>query len=127
MQEVASIWTDELAVAATRPFRESPNGDGDIENAFLVTHQRIERWREAMLWTWAVAKMGHREGGKWGSQARREIEQLFGSLEGTVKVVRGERQTLHDELVSANFVRAGWDGPRRTNYKFCELCRDQGR
>ncbi len=119
LQEVTSIWTDEIALAATRPFRESNNGDGDIENAFLVTHHRIERWREALLWTWVMGKMGAREGGKLGKLAREEVEKVFGTLTGLVEFpVSKEREVLED--LNGSFAKAGWNAPKSTKYHFCE-------
>lgn len=122
LDEVSIMFARDIATAAARPFRESRHGQGDIEFAFLITHMRIERWREALLWTWAVAKMGHREGGMWGPEARKELAQVLGmenlTQEEVVEVKKSERQTLRD--VPSSFEEAGWEEPQATTYSFCE-------
>jgi 3-O-alpha-D-mannopyranosyl-alpha-D-mannopyranose xylosylphosphotransferase len=78
MDEVTIMFAEELSLAAVRGFRESQRGLADLEMAALASWLRIERWREALLWTWVVAKVGGSEG-IWGQSARNELRELFGS------------------------------------------------
>ncbi|WVR04699.1 hypothetical protein IAU60_001710 [Kwoniella sp. DSM 27419] len=120
VDEASIMFADELSLAATRGFRESRRGAGDVEMAWLTTHLRVERWREALLWTWAVGKLGGVDG-FWGPNAREELRQVLRLTEkenatGMAFVSRGPRKTLDDlEEVQS---QAGWDGPEASTYYF---------
>lgn len=109
----------DLAVAATRGFRESKRGTADLEMAALASWLRIERWREALLWTWVVGKVEGSDG-VWGDGAREELRELFGTGlgEGRIALVRkGVRKTVQDAdryLFSNNL-----DEPLKTRIRFC--------
>jgi 3-O-alpha-D-mannopyranosyl-alpha-D-mannopyranose xylosylphosphotransferase len=93
--------------------------------AFLATHMRIERWREALLWSWTVAKVGSADG-VWGDGARRHLRDTLGveGVEGEkVKIRRAARDTLDD--VDSNFRRAGWEPPLATEFRFCKRSSQQ--
>jgi 3-O-alpha-D-mannopyranosyl-alpha-D-mannopyranose xylosylphosphotransferase len=119
VHEASVMFARDLSEAATRGFRESMRGTADIEMAWLVGHLGIERWREALLWTWAVAKVGGVKG-VWGEEARKEVRRVLnvrGDV-GQVTVIKGERETLGDlENVMG---QAGWEMPKRTEYRFCK-------
>jgi 3-O-alpha-D-mannopyranosyl-alpha-D-mannopyranose xylosylphosphotransferase len=122
MDEVSIMFGEELAIAATRGFRESKRGTADLEMAALASWLRIERWREALLWTWVVGKLGGSDG-VWGNEAREELRELFGiGLEQGRNVIvrKGVRKTVQDAdryLFSNNL-----DEPLRTRIRFCEYC-----
>ncbi|KAL7420064.1 hypothetical protein Q5752_005029 [Cryptotrichosporon argae] len=121
-QEANVMYAEALTTASTRAFRESKRGEADVEMAWLVTHTRIERWREALLWTWAVARLGGQDG-KWGVEARDEVRLAFGLTEGdegdVVRFHAAERKTLDDlhDIARA----AKWDEPAGTEYTFSSL------
>ncbi|KAJ9094331.1 hypothetical protein QFC19_008017 [Naganishia cerealis] len=126
LQEASIIFAPDLSDAAQRHFRESTYGVGDISMAFLITHMRIERWREALLWSWTVARLGAREEGMWGERARNELQEVLG-LDGvtlasrtTLQVRRSERDTLKD--VPKRFAQAKWEPPLATSFHFCMYC-----
>jgi len=120
MDEASIMFGTDLAVAATRGFRESKRGTADLEMAALASWLRIERWREALLWTWVVGKVGGSDG-LWGEGAREELRELFGTglEEGRIALVRkGVRKTVQDAdryLISNNL-----DEPLRTRIRFCK-------
>ncbi|WVF69715.1 hypothetical protein IAT40_004494 [Kwoniella sp. CBS 6097] len=124
LHEASIMFQDELSLAATRGFRESLRGGGDVEMAWLTTHMRIERWREALLWSWAVAKVGGVEG-RWDERARAELRAILGMAEDEgdekdhINLARGPRTTIRDidEIDS----RVGWDGPRASEYIFSSM------
>lgn len=125
VHEAMYMFGEELALAATRRFRESVVAEGDVEMGFLITHLRIERWREALLWVWAVGKMGNlaeNEQGVWSSKAREELRSMLGlghlSL-GDVMISRAERDTLRD--METVFQHLGHDAPQSTSYSFSSM------
>lgn len=125
LHEISIMFANDIATASARPFRESSAGQGDIEFAFLSAHARIERWREALLWTWVVANVGQLEGegGQWGDKARQAVFQLLGpsslKLEEAVVILKTERSTLSH--IEDAFDRAGWERPKQTRYIFSSM------
>ena len=124
IHEAMHMFSEAIAVASSRPFREVNIGNGDIEMGFLVTHLRIERWREALLWTWAVGKMGNLtpdETSIWGDAARAELRSVLGldDLDGSATVVKQERDTLRN--VESVFRKGAWDQPKSTSYSFSSM------
>ncbi len=118
--EASVMWEDELTEAATRGFRRSERGIGDIEMSWLVGFLRVERWREALLWSWAVARMGG-ESGYWGEAERGELERVLDITTtevDSVLIEKGERKTLVDILEIEKTM--GWEHAKQTAYTFCE-------
>lgn len=119
--EATLMFSNASRMASSKRFRELPIGHGDIQSQWLQNLLRTERWREAMLWTWAVAKLGGADG-KWGAEAREEIARLLGKQPGTtgnVEVVRGPRDTL--KHVETNLDHAGWAQPKNTEFLWSSL------
>lgn len=123
MDEASLMFANELGEAATRGFRESKRGVADIEMAALASWLRVERWREALLWTYIVARTGG-DAGTWGEQERDGIEDLFGAgsalREGkNVLFRKGPRSTIADAAAAAAG-EAGVEQPLNTRIKFCK-------
>lgn len=82
MHEVALIWgKDHLSRSTTRRFREDGRTmPGDYNPVWLTETLLTERAREAMLWTWAVAKLGEEADikGTWGHKENMYLRRLFG-------------------------------------------------
>lgn len=112
MDEASIMFSTELGLASTRGFRESKRGKGDVEMAALASWLRVERWREALLWTWVVGKQGP----IWGLEARKELEGLFGDelAEGKTVLFRKRRRTTLDDITQEG------EQPMNTRYKFCK-------
>ncbi|WWD00665.1 hypothetical protein V866_007600 [Kwoniella sp. B9012] len=126
MNEALTMFREDLSVSTTRTFRESKRGQGDIEMAWLTTNLRIERWRESLLWSYIVAKVGHRNGGKWNNQARMELVELMkitdDQISGYQNVVierRDDRLTLADSFEADKQV--DWNGPKASVYQYSSL------
>ena len=120
MDEASVMFAEELSISATRGFRESKRGLADLEMAALASWLRIERWREALLWTWVVAKIGG-VNGIWDDEARKELRKLFGTeLEkGKNAVVRkGARKTVLD--ADRYLFTHNMDEPLNTRIRFCK-------
>jgi 3-O-alpha-D-mannopyranosyl-alpha-D-mannopyranose xylosylphosphotransferase len=132
--EASIMFKDALTTSAQRKFRELVDGEGDVHMQWLLMALRIERWREAMLWTWAVARVGTRpawgenKGGQigiWGDEARDDIKELFGVTDEDddvieIEVTRGERWTMEKDRMAGNLEGAGWEAPKNTEFLWCE-------
>lgn len=134
------MFEDALTVAARRQFRELSEGEGSVQMQWLISSLRVERWREALLWTWAVAKVGtapqwqpEETGeilggtvGYWGAEARREIQDLFGLEDKDndvikIEIHKGERWTLEEDRMKSHFQGAGWEAPKATEFLFSSM------
>ena len=132
--EASIMFEDAMTRSAQRKFRELADGEGDVQMQWLLTALRIERWREALLWTWAVARVGTRpawgenkggEIGIWGEEARDDIKELFGVTDEDddvieIEVNRGERWTMEKDRMAANLEGAGWESPKNTEFLWCK-------
>lgn len=119
--EASVMWEDELTEAASRGFRRSSRGIADVEMSWLAGYMRVERWREALLWSWAVARLGG-ENGLWGANEKQELRGMLGindDLSQDIIVERGVRTTL-DTIETINGLM-GWDDPKGTRYTWCEF------
>ena len=126
VHEASIMFAEELTVAATRGFRESKRGLADLEMAWLVTHLMIERWREALLWSWVVGRVGGASG-IWGEAARDELRTVFGvqagQEQGSIEVKKGERTTLVNAVGITRQV--GWEAPKNSQFQFCKCSSSQ--
>lgn len=117
IRELSLMWAPHLARAATHPFRETVAGAGDVSMLFLMAHFLVERWREALLWSWAVAKHGGLDDA-WDAaataQAWRELGGAADARELTVRA--GLRDTLESERVHAYLRESGHRQVDKTFY-----------
>ncbi len=119
--ETSLMFEHALTMSSQRRFRELVIGEGDVQFQWLSTALKVERWREALLWTFCVAKVGsmplwmsppttgpENNVDMWGDEARDEIRALFG-LETDdddvikIEVHRGERWTLESDRINGVF------------------------
>lgn len=87
---------------------------------------KVERWREALLWTFVVAKLGSlRPDGSLGDLARIELAKLLNlerdSRNSRIEVIRGKRETL--STIADVWEQAGLQVPQATEMLFCGSCR----
>lgn len=117
------MFGEAITSGSSKRFRELHAGNGDVQTQWLQSALRVERWREALLWTWVVAKLG--EDGIWGTTARRAVGDLFqceiGSKDSEVPVVRGPRRTLEEGRTSLIFEQTDWEAPKGMKVLFCEF------
>jgi 3-O-alpha-D-mannopyranosyl-alpha-D-mannopyranose xylosylphosphotransferase len=118
-QEATVMWEEEMNEAATRGFRASARGVADIEMSWLTSWLQIERWREAMLWSFIVGRVGGADG-VWGPDSRDAMRSVLGNVDsrGMVLIKGGKRSTL--QAVANTMPLA--DQPKGTRYGFCEYC-----
>ncbi|WWC86667.1 uncharacterized protein L201_001544 [Kwoniella dendrophila CBS 6074] len=123
--EASLMFREALAESSQRRFREMMLGEGDIQMQWLLTSLRVERWREALLWTYVVANLGTlgESSDTWNHLARNELKDMFGLNENDddvikIEVHRGERWTLEPGRMARAFEQAGWDAPKATDFLF---------
>ncbi|KAG8885296.1 hypothetical protein FRB98_001881 [Tulasnella sp. 332] len=95
--ELQTIWSNPLARTASHAFRSYVKTDPDVSTTLLQTHYVVERWREALLWSWVVGRIGADEDGEEGWDFSRAWRELGGELgKETLLVQRGARDTVGD-------------------------------
>jgi 3-O-alpha-D-mannopyranosyl-alpha-D-mannopyranose xylosylphosphotransferase len=118
-QESSIMFAKAMTTAATRAFRESKRGRADIEMAFVMAHLQIERWREALLWTYVVAKLGGQDG-VLGVEARKQLRKTLRVSKGNegdgLIYEKRQRSTLQD--IEDLSYRAGWEVALHTKNYF---------
>ncbi|ORX35916.1 hypothetical protein BD324DRAFT_629532 [Kockovaella imperatae] len=147
--ELGIMFKDKLFISGEKRFREMALGDGDIQTLWMNLHLRvsrcqiqrrdshadnggwaqIERWREALLWTYVVANLGTKNGdGMWGPAARRSLHDLFGLQPEEQKddhlqvlVRKGNRDTMKNRLLEKHLEQAGWELPKTTSMLFSSM------
>ncbi|KAF8516808.1 hypothetical protein BU17DRAFT_92394 [Hysterangium stoloniferum] len=119
MKEFSVIWATELAITASHPFRGMLEGNTDIYSLFLFSHSIVERWREALLWSWVVAKIGGMSD-EWSTKERAQAWREVGGIVGQAKVeiFSEHRDTLKEESVHEYLQAAGHNVSGKTEYVF---------
>jgi hypothetical protein len=121
VRELSAMWAPHLARAATHPFRETVSGAGDVSMLFLMVHFVVERWREALLWSWTVAKHGGLDDGWDAAIMRRAWLELGGGEDERELIVKaGWRETLEEDRVHAYWRASGHRQVDKTYYVACE-------
>jgi hypothetical protein len=87
-----------------------------------ITSHIVERWREILLWSWVVGRLGGLQG-EWRSNVERmtawsELGGISrGQISSDVNVVTSARDTLDEEVVNRALGRKTTGS---TSYVFCE-------
>ncbi|QRW06458.1 3-O-alpha-D-mannopyranosyl-alpha-D-mannopyranose xylosylphosphotransferase [Ceratobasidium sp. AG-Ba] len=123
LKEIASAWSEDMQLVASRAFRgmkHTTGGPADAYMVFLEHHWIVERWRETLLWSWVVAKGVDRvrretDVDSWTNEvAQMAWEELGGVIgQSMLKVRRAPRSTL----ANAN----EWAGTKATTPTFSSL------
>ena len=109
LHEMVHIWSAQAASATLHPFRETLKGDSDLSTLFMLAHFVVERWREALLWSWTVAKHGGLDD-EWGSEeADAAWEELGGDISREdIRVRTSYRDSLLPERVKETLRASGY-------------------
>ncbi|KZV94600.1 hypothetical protein EXIGLDRAFT_767013 [Exidia glandulosa HHB12029] len=125
MQEMRLAFPDEMLAASQNIFRDEPSasaplpiGKRDLHPMWMFANFVVERWREALLWTWVVAKLGE-DDDTWGPRAINELASLGWTGSADVVVVSGKRGTLSPDQIALHLGQEFL--PRRTTYEFASL------
>ncbi|KAG9119574.1 hypothetical protein FRC07_005346 [Ceratobasidium sp. 392] len=120
--EISLIWSSELAVTSSHPFRTDPLLR-DAHMGFIAAHFVVERWREGLLWSWIVARLGGAND-EWDVlRSEKAWSELGGNRytpDMTLVVKTPERHSLHkgrlDEVAAATLGKQS--ASRSTKYSF---------
>jgi hypothetical protein len=118
LREIREIWADEFLDTASHRFR----GYRDVYTMFLHGHYVVERWRELLLWSWVVGRIGG-DDDSLGEQERNIMWDEVGGLadQDQVLIRLAMRHTLEKERVKEALKKGGEEEPTATDYAFCEL------
>lgn len=137
LEEIAIMWRTDFTQSAHRRFREVDRGltdssrVGDLHASWLGPLFLVERARESMLWTWAIARMGGLDG-MWGEEEREELREMLGLSEGEgeekreerveiPKFVQGETRPMMEwENLVGQMEEMEVEGPQVTELLWCE-------
>ncbi|ELU38178.1 hypothetical protein AG1IA_07791 [Rhizoctonia solani AG-1 IA] len=135
LKEVSRAWPKDLNRVVRRPFRgmkhmtknENESEPADMYMVFMEHHWIVERWREALLWSWVVARgeiRSRKDANAWTQGvAQQAWSELGGKMgEYTLAVTRAPRSTLEnaDEWAGAK-ATTSLDG-----YPYSEEMAEQG-
>ncbi|KAH9916760.1 uncharacterized protein BXZ73DRAFT_53589 [Epithele typhae] len=125
LQELSIIWKDWTARSASHRFRETEGNPGDIYEMFLFAHFLVERNREALLWAWAVGRIGGLDDSWSEHETTRAWIELGGGWDGDagreITVESGLRETIREDRLHKNLRASGVepvDGHWRSTYHF---------
>ncbi|KAG8709620.1 Xanthine phosphoribosyltransferase 1 [Ceratobasidium sp. 423] len=118
VDEVTITWHSELHHTGQQRFRMNPEAK-DAYLPFLATHWTVERHREALLWSWVVARIGG-DDDEWGSaQSAQAWKELGGAdKKDQVDVRRKTRSTLLEDQVVSVLDSTGDTAIGRSKYAF---------
>lgn len=121
IKEVASMWAPHMTRVASHPFRETVAGTADVSLFFLLYHFVVERWREALLWSWTVAKHGGLDD-EWSEEIMREAWLELGGTdsERNVTCKAGWRDTMNDDRIHEFLRKSGHPQVDQTVYVACK-------
>jgi len=119
LHEISQIWRDEITRTSHRPFRETIGGDGHFHMFFFLAHYVVERWREGLLWSFIVGRIGGLDD-SWGPrEASLAWVEIGGSPgEATALVQPKPRSSLENERIEATLRDSGFSETRKTRYAF---------
>ena len=95
------------------------DGHRDIYSLFLFSHSVVERWREGLLWSWAVGKLGGMHDEWLPADLERAWRDLGGQPgESVIEVMMTSRNTVQGDIVNSNLQAAGHVMSGKTSYAF---------
>ncbi|CAO1638735.1 unnamed protein product [Sympodiomycopsis kandeliae] len=108
LREMRMMWAQQWRTTADQRFRNQDVEHPAINTGFLMAHFIIERHREALLWSFIVAKMDSNGDGKIGP------DEMQRHLLDPLGIVRGETLTSIGELSPSMDLIAGVRFPYRS-------------
>ncbi|GAC96525.1 hypothetical protein PHSY_004105 [Pseudozyma hubeiensis SY62] len=120
LKEAAQTFPDAFSNTTLARFRAQKEVPDSIQAFFLASWYIVERHREALLWTWVVAKWGGEDGSLSSDTKRAMWEELSkasgGDAGDKIDVRRPIRQSRDAD--SESFEQAGVPAPKNTQYSF---------
>lgn len=95
LREMYNTWQSDFDHTASHQYRSSTGLDSDVSVTMMMPHYVVERWREALLWSFIVANVGG-DDDQWSEE---QLRVTWAKLGGDAKrrditVRRGPRETL---------------------------------
>lgn len=120
LDEVASIWAQELKSTAEVRFRGTAT---EVNMLFLSTYYVIERHREALLWSYFIARMDSRRQGYYSMEDRAALGKDLGISiqDGQSLVARPGRQSYEGRPATDLLLAAHLQPAQRTPYQFSSM------
>ncbi|KAI0319455.1 hypothetical protein OF83DRAFT_1170223 [Amylostereum chailletii] len=118
LREIAATWPEAYLRTGLRQMRKVWYYEpGDVHTVFIFGHFLVERWREALLWSWVIGKMGT-DDDLWDSDIAWHV--LGGGTENDseISVSYLNRKTLDATRILRAFDAAGYDYAGDTQYVF---------
>ncbi|SPO22909.1 uncharacterized protein UTRI_01587 [Ustilago trichophora] len=121
LKEAAQTFPEAFSNTALARFRAQKEVPDSIQAFFLASWYIVERHREALLWSWVVAKWGGIEG-KLGKETKRamwnELSSTadFQAADDKIDVRRPKRRSRDEDKES--FDKAHVPAPKNTEYSF---------
>ncbi|KAF8758668.1 N-acetylglucosamine-1-phosphate transferase alpha and beta subunits [Rhizoctonia solani] len=97
INEISLIWSAELAETSSHPFRTDPLLR-DAHMGFMSAHFIVERWREGLLWSWIVARLGGKED-EWNARTSMQAWRELGRI-AEAKAALSGAHTIHSTQYS---------------------------
>lgn len=120
LKEAAQTFPESFSNTTLARFRAQKEVPTSIQAFFLASWYIVERHREALLWTWAIAKWGGSEGLLSVATKRKMWDELRSgegeSGKDDIEVPRPIRRSRNSDTQA--FERAGVPSPRNTEYSF---------
>ncbi|KZW02608.1 hypothetical protein EXIGLDRAFT_759733 [Exidia glandulosa HHB12029] len=101
LREMVHTFPAAFDETAHNKFRMTPSlgPQRDLHTFFTFAHYVVERWREAALWAWVVARSADRPGEKWLETAWEELAGPDAKTKTTLTVRSTRRRTLEPDYV----------------------------
>lgn len=120
LEEVASIWGDELTESAGVRLRGVGRGTA-LGLAFFTSNYVVERHREALLWSFLVARSDRDSSGEYSTDERRALLEEIGftsQMSNSTLLVVPEPLRLPIDEIEVMLTKAGLGAPLATHYSF---------
>ncbi len=121
LKEAAQTFPESFGNTTLARFRAQKEVPESTQAFFLASWYIVERHREALLWSWVVAKWGGAEG-RLGRETKRamwdEVRKATNSAsdEDNIEVKRPVRKSREEDKEA--FAKAGVPAPKNTQYSF---------
>jgi hypothetical protein len=114
LHELTTMFNLSITETSTHAFRDVA-AEPDLYVMFMHATFLVERWREALLWSFVVAR-------KWNEKTIMEdMWKEVGGREGEAVLAVKEQPRVRPNVRKEEFEAAGWATSNRTEFSYCEL------
>lgn len=124
LSEVKQVWAEDIQETREQKFPNIFGHKGSFNNQFAMSHYTVERWREGLLFSWIVGKIGG-DHDEWDlAVALKELNAIDPEASGdTELIVTGfQRDTMINDRINKIFDGHGYEPLEgQTSYAFSEF------